>query len=91
MRRRPCGTRTARSVGCENHSFQLGRNVIGLQFHLEIRPENVANLVDRCRDDATPVPYVQAEREILAAPSSAYDAANRLLDRVFDDLAESIP
>ena len=31
----------ARSAGCENQAFQIGRKVIGLQFHLETTPISV--------------------------------------------------
>lgn len=38
----------ARSQGCENQAFQFGKNVIGLQFHLETTPQSAALLVHHC-------------------------------------------
>ena len=57
--------RLARSDGCDNQAFQCGRSVIGLQFHLEITPENVRQLLDHCRADLAPSRYVQTEAAIL--------------------------
>ena len=41
----PAGAvRLAGSAACENQAFQVGRNVIALQFHLETTPDNVEAL-----------------------------------------------
>ncbi len=72
----------AKSKGCENQAFQLGRSVIGLQFHLEITPEWVQELVSHCRDELLPSTYVQSEAAILAAPPEKYQAINSLMGEV---------
>ncbi|HYV98545.1 MAG TPA: type 1 glutamine amidotransferase, partial [Gemmatimonadaceae bacterium] len=36
----PGAVRIASSAGCENQAYQIGRHVIGLQFHLESNPES---------------------------------------------------
>jgi len=76
----------ARSDGCENQAFQLGRSVIGLQFHLETTPETAREIVSHCREELTPSKYVQSEREILAAAPEIYLAINNLMVEVLSFL-----
>ena len=51
--------RLARSKGCENQAFQLGKNVIGLQFHLETKMETTEFMIENCPDDFANGRYVQ--------------------------------
>lgn len=76
----------ARSAACENQAFQIGRRVIGLQFHLETTPQIAASLLESSRHEMTPGPYVQSEREISAAPAARYTAANALMEQLLDYL-----
>ena len=76
----PAGAiRLASSAACENQAFQIGRNVIALQFHLETTPAGVEALVEHCRDELVPGPCVQSEHDLLAAPAERYAAINRLM------------
>ena len=61
---------------------------MGLQFHLETTPDGVRALLDHCRDDLTPGPYVQTAEELLGAPPSAYARVNALMA---DVLAHLLP
>lgn len=79
-------TLLASSEGCRNQAFQLGANVIGLQFHLEMRPNDVQALMRHCADDLRPGPYVQTAQALSAAPAAYYQQANLLLDRILDYL-----
>jgi GMP synthase-like glutamine amidotransferase len=72
----------ARSAACENQAFQIGRRVIGLQFHLETTPESARDLAANCGSELVPSRYVQSEEEILAAPASTYVAIHELMGRV---------
>ncbi len=85
----PDAVRLARSAGCENQAFQIGRNVIGLQFHLETTVESVRNLVQNCRHELRPSTYVQREAELRAAPAEAYGVINRLMSQVLEYLART--
>ncbi len=79
----PPGTiHLARSAGCENQAFQIGRTVIGLQFHLETTSQSACELVAHCADELVPAPYVQSEAEILSAPPEKYEAINALMSEV---------
>ena len=72
----------ASSDGCKNQAFQINRNVIGLQFHLEATPESVSALVENCRDELVFGDYVQSEAELRAAPVSSYTAINAIMNQV---------
>ena len=71
--------RLARSEACENQAFEIDDRVIGLQFHLEATPRSVRDLVEHCRDELVPSPYIQTEERILSAGPGHYDAIHRLL------------
>jgi GMP synthase-like glutamine amidotransferase len=74
--------RLVKSPACENQAFQLKQNVIGLQFHLETTPESALAIVEHCRDELVPGPYVQSEEELRAITASSYEAVNRLMSDV---------
>lgn len=79
----PAGaTRIGRSDGCKNQGFQLGRSVIGLQFHLETTPASARDLITHCREELSPGRYVQSEADMLAVPVERYSAINNLMDEV---------
>ena len=79
----PAGAiRLARSRGCENQAFQLGGQVIGLQFHLETTAATARDLVHFCRDELQPGRYVQTGSEILGVEDSSYTAINAWMDKV---------
>ncbi len=80
----PGAVRIAESRGCENQAFQIGRNVIGLQFHLETTPESARAIVENCRDELVDQEYIQSEKEILSAPRERYAAINRLMADVLE-------
>ena len=87
----PGAIHLAKSEGCENQAFQLGRSVIGLQFHLETTPELVQGLVSNCCDELLPSTYVQSEAEILSAPPEKYQAINCLMGEVLSFLCRCNP
>lgn len=74
----------ARSWGCENQAFRYGEQVLGLQFHLELAPDNVRALCHECADELRDGgPWVQSEAEMLAHPP-LFDDARRRLNRVLE-------
>jgi GMP synthase-like glutamine amidotransferase len=80
--------RLAKSGPCANQAFQLKRNVIGLQFHLETTPDSAHSILENCRGELTPGPYVQTERELLAVSASRYQEINDLMNDVLVYLVE---
>jgi len=75
----PGAIRLARSEACENQAFQLGRNAIGLQFHLETTPRGAKDLVGKCRHELVPAKFVQSEQTLLSAPAERYAAINAMM------------
>jgi GMP synthase-like glutamine amidotransferase len=82
----PDARRLARSAGCENQAFQIGRNAIGLQFHLETTPESADQIIRNCRDELVPGEYIQNEDALRAVPASVYAGINRLMADVLSYL-----
>ncbi|MFA6600149.1 MAG: type 1 glutamine amidotransferase [Candidatus Omnitrophota bacterium] len=76
----------AKSPVCPHQAFQLGRRVIGLQFHLEETPESVGAILDHCRGELVPGPYLQTESEIRAEDSATYAKTNHLMESVLSYL-----
>jgi GMP synthase-like glutamine amidotransferase len=85
----PRAIRLARSAACENQAFQLGRNVIGLQFHLETTPEGARDLATHCRHELVPAKFVQSEETILSARAERYAAINALMSDVLSFLVRA--
>lgn len=82
--------RLARSSACENQAFQIGRNVIGLQFHLETRPEMVELMIRHCRDELVEGAYIQTEQAMLEVPQSLYIEINQLMEEVLSYITRSL-
>ena len=74
--------RLARSDACHNQAFQLGRRIIGMQFHLETTPGAARDIVHHCRDELQPSRYVQSEAEILGIDPPCYSTINSCMDKV---------
>lgn len=72
-------THLARSVACEHQAFQLGRNVIGLQFHIEMNRQSVETILEHCAADLTEGRYVQAAQVIRGAAPARYAAIEQIL------------
>ena len=83
----PAGAlRLARSEGCENQAFQLGKNVIGLQFHLETTMETTELIIDNCPDDLPNGRYVQSVDAMRKSTAVNDNLANRLVFEILDYL-----
>ncbi len=82
----PGATRLARSTACENQAFQLGRNVIGLQFHLETTPASMNAITTACRDELAPDAFVQSEECIRSVSPETFGQMHELMGAVLDHL-----
>jgi len=76
----------AKSQGCQNQAFQIGRSVIGLQFHLETTPASACDLVSHCRAELVPAKYIQTEEKIMLAKPECYRAINLMMGKVLSYL-----
>lgn len=80
-------THLARTPGCESQAFEYGRRVWALQFHLETDADGVERLIENCRSDIEPGPYVQQPGEMIGV---VYHVARcrELLDTMLDRIAD---
>jgi GMP synthase-like glutamine amidotransferase len=82
----PGATLLASSEACRNQAFVCQGNVVGLQFHIEVRPEDVRIFVQA---ETEPLPngkYVQTFEEILAGDRYT-PAVHRILADLLDAMA----
>jgi GMP synthase-like glutamine amidotransferase len=56
----------ASSTGCEQQAFRFGNHVLGLQFHLEVRPEDVQSMVKHEGHELIEAEFVMNAEAILA-------------------------
>lgn len=85
----PGASRLARSAACENQAFQVGSNVIGLQFHLETTPESAESMISHCRHELTEGPFIQSEEALLRVPEASYSRINLLMTEVLEHITRS--
>lgn len=81
----PGATLLASTDACRNQAFICKENVVGLQFHAEVRPEDVRFFV---QGETEPLPegkYVQSCEEILAG-DSYMPVVHRLLAEVLEGM-----
>ncbi len=84
----PDAIHLAQSHACRNQAFQLGRHVIGLQFHLETTAQSADAIISHCNDELLEQPYIQSESVLRAAPASQYQAVNAVMAEVLGYLLE---
>ena len=77
----PGGVWLARSEACEHQAFAVGERVLGLQFHLEMTPDDVARIAKECADELTPSRFVQPA-EVIITRAAQENAAGVLMDRL---------
>lgn len=82
-------THLAKSDACEHQAFQVGRSVLGLQFHLETTPQAANDIVFNCSKELISAPYIQSAEEIMSVGSETFKSINYLMDEVLSFLANS--
>ncbi len=75
-------TLLASSAACKHQAFQMGSNIIGLQFHLETTPEAARKLATNCRHEITSAPFVQTEQQIRDTSPRNYEIINSQMNRI---------
>ncbi len=88
----PGATRLAHGAACENQAFQIGNQIIGLQFHLESTAFSIDALIRHCADEIIPdQPTIQSVEQMLDAPADAYEQIHAQVQRVLDFLSTQVP
>ncbi len=84
----PGGIHLAQSIGCKNQGFIFKDRVIGLQFHLEVTPESLNEMIDGSEDELVKDTYIQTPGEILNMTDNV-DRNNRLMFEILNRMEES--
>jgi len=79
----------ARSRACENQAFAVGKNVIGLQFHLEMGMPHIESILRHSASDLTGGDYVMDPQEMLDLAPSQVPPLNAALSRFLDSFSQS--
>ena len=56
----------AQSDACRNQAFAYQNHVLALQFHLDLKKENVEALIQNCGNELVAAPYIQSAEHMLA-------------------------
>jgi GMP synthase (glutamine-hydrolysing) len=81
--------RIASSAAFPNQGF-VWNQVLGLQFHLEVKPEWVQMLVRRDAEQLRPAAYVQTANTVLSKPESLYRENNILMNGLLNRWLASV-
>ena len=76
----------AESDGCRHQAFAAGERVIGLQFHLEVGPTDVAAFVEGEPNDLGKGRSIQTKAEILTGATAHLPMAHAALESMLDAL-----
>ncbi|CAK7193303.1 hypothetical protein COMNV_01518 [Commensalibacter sp. Nvir] len=69
-----------------NQAFQIGKTVIGLQFHPEITPYSLQTMVNHTPIELTNESYVQPAQQLLSVPTEYFIQNHRLVDKLLSYL-----
>jgi GMP synthase-like glutamine amidotransferase len=79
------GVRLAQNNVCQNQMYQIGRNVLGFQFHPEMTPHALQLLIENEEDSAVfNGQYVQPIAELKKTIKSKFEQGNQLLNRAIE-------
>ncbi|ADE16606.1 glutamine amidotransferase class-I [Nitrosococcus halophilus Nc 4] len=81
----PDATRLAQSEACANQAFIYNKKVLALQFHLEVRPENVRQIIAHCEHELTGGQYIQKSEEMLSQEEN-FKKINEAMDGILNRL-----
>ncbi|MDF2415994.1 type 1 glutamine amidotransferase [Acinetobacter beijerinckii] len=79
------GVRLAENDICRNQLYQIGRNVLGFQFHPEITPHALQLLIENEEDMAVfNGQYVQPISDLKKSIQAKFEQGNQLLNRAIE-------
>ncbi|MBN1119044.1 MAG: amidotransferase [Bacteroidales bacterium] len=79
----------AGSEGTPNQAFIYNNKVLALQFHIEVKQENIRNMLEYCKDDITEGQYIQDEMSI-ANQTGFFEVNRRLLWQILNFLSDNL-
>jgi len=78
----------AESAACQNQAFIYGKNVVGLQFHLDFKKETLERLIENCSEDLVDAPYVQDAAAMLSQEKH-FEESNKKMNRILNALEKA--
>jgi GMP synthase-like glutamine amidotransferase len=72
----------ASSEATKNQAFQVGKNVLALQFHCEATEETMFDFTFHFKHELVPARFIQGEQEILADLTERLTDMQELMDRI---------
>ncbi|MCW8827772.1 MAG: type 1 glutamine amidotransferase [Gammaproteobacteria bacterium] len=82
--------RIASSSHCINQGFIYRDNIVALQFHLEVTPVGLENLIENSRDEMVGPGAIQSAEEMTGFPSR-FTKVNHLMGLYLEHLSAPIP
>lgn len=79
----------ASSQACMNQAFQIGENVMGLQFHLETTPKSLDDIAAHCADELVAGEYIQSLEQMTSVDKKQFDEINFLMGKVLEFIRPS--
>jgi GMP synthase (glutamine-hydrolysing) len=79
----PNATHLAKSRVCQNQAFLFGNNVLAVQFHLEVKEDNIKAMLANCADELVDAPYIQSREKILEGMKNC-DIVNDYIKKMLD-------
>ncbi len=79
---------------CKNQAFAIGDQILALQFHIEVSPAIVKDMIDRDGKELVEGPFIQSAEAILARThflETTKEVAFRLLDQFFGGEDLTVP
>ncbi|MBL7662524.1 type 1 glutamine amidotransferase [bacterium] len=81
--------RLASTSACANQAFEYNHQALGIQFHLEMSPEIVREMLVNCENDFVGGRYEQSPTQILEAKTN-YALTQELIESVLDRFENKI-
>ena len=77
--------RLAESKACRNQMYQIGKNVLGFQFHPEMTPAALKLLLENEEElSIFSGEYVQSTRELEYSEAKKFEQGNQLLNKAIE-------
>ena len=79
----PEGIRLWSSKACVNQAYMVENRILGLQYHLEMTPAGLHDIVLNCREELVGDAWIQTEHQIIQ--NSAYlQECNMIMERILN-------
>ena len=75
----------AESIACKNQAFSYGNQVLALQFHLDVRKDNIEEWVQSGTNELVKAPYIQSAEQMLAQDNQ-FVIIEKYMRQIMDNL-----